>query len=203
MTKAPTAAAKERLSVRDLITIGLLSLLLMLLIMVVMFALYFYPPTFPLMVAIAAIPGGIIGMLLLARTGKPGTVIVWGGALALMMLVLGYGPIPPAILVAMAIVGELLWRSMGRHRFVAMATGYGFIMSGFATANYAIYAFMEGAAAASIERGHDPVALATAIRLVTPQTLPILALITFGGAWLGAMWGRRVLRKHFERAGKV
>lgn len=204
MTQLPTTAAKDRLSIRDLITIGLLSLLLKLVITIVPLALYLYPPTFPFGVAVAAIPGGIIGMLLLARTSKPGTILVWGGALALVMLVMGYGLIPPAIVVAATIPSELLWRALGRSRFVAMAAGYSSLIAGLTVGFYAPYAFLrEKTMADSLAIGSDPAALAAAIRLVTPGTVPILAVIAFGGAWLGAVWGRRVLRKHFERAGKV
>ena len=204
MTNGPTTAAGDRLSVRDLITIGMLSLLLVILMSVIMTVVFLVPVLFPFGMAFVAIPGGVIGMLLLARVAKPGVILIWGATLAVMMVALGFGAIPPIALLVAALVGELLYNRLGRHNFGGMAVGYGSLIVGIAVGSNLIFAFSPGVGLAdAAARGNDPGALAAMMRFISPGMLPVIGAVAFGGAWLGAMLGRRLLRKHFERAGKV
>ena len=204
MSKNATVSADGKLTPRDVVTIGLLSLLLMVMLMAMMTAFFLVPVIYPLALAITAIPAGVVMILLLARVPKRGALFLCGFALALMMLATGHHIVVPIVLTAGALVAELIWNATGRGSFAGMRLGYCTLMAGYTVAAFAPFAFLrESAIAETAASGYDVQAITTALNLVRPSTLGFIAAITFGGAWLGAAFGRRLLRKHFERAGRV
>ena len=171
-----TAKAKQKesgsLSSRDLIALGVFSLLFMVVSMLVVGITSMSVVAYCGCCAIAAIPAGIVWVYMHARVPRAGTSLI------LARKALGYG------------------------RFAGVAVGYalfetcwaaGLFVPMFASQDY----YRELMGSNSI----DPAYMEALLSTVTPETFAIIAVVTFAGGIIGSLVGRAVFKKHLERAG--
>ena len=177
-----TAKAKQKesgsLSSRDLIALGVFSLLFMVVSMLVVGITSMSVVAYCGCCAIAAIPAGIVWVYMHARVPRAGTSLIMALVFAVVIFVLGYG------------------------RFAGVAVGYalfetcwaaGLFVPMFASQDY----YRELMGSNSI----DPAYMEALLSTVTPETFAIIAVVTFAGGIIGSLVGRAVFKKHFERAG--
>ena len=184
-----TAKAKRKesgsLSSRDLIALGVFSLLFMVVSMLVVGITSMSVVAYCGCCAIAAIPAGIVWVYMHARVPRAGTSLI----MALVFAVVGA-------------VSELARKALGYGRFAGVAVGYalfetcwaaGLFVPMFASQDY----YRELMGSNSI----DPAYMEALLSTVTPETFAIIAVVTFAGGIIGSLVGRAVFKKHLERAG--
>ena len=196
-----TAKAKQKesgsLSSRDLIALGVFSLLFMVVSMLVVGITSMSVVAYCGCCAIAAIPAGIVWVYMHARVPRAGTSLIMA-----IVFVVGSGwPVALGLAVGGG-VSELVRKALGYGRFAGVAVGYalfetcwaaGLFVPMFASQDY----YRELMGSNSI----DPAYMEALLSTVTPETFAIIAVVTFVGGIIGSLVGRAVFKKHLERAG--
>ena len=190
------------LSSRDLIALGVFSLLFMVVSMLVVGITSMSVVAYCGCCAIAAIPAGIVWVYMHARVPRAVTSLVMALVFAVIVFVIGSGwPVALGLAVGGA-VSELIRKAFGYGRFAGVAVGYalfetcwaaGLFVPMFASQDY----YRELMGSNSI----DPAYMEALLSTVTPETFAIIAVVTFAGGIIGSLVGRAVFKKHLERAG--
>lgn len=123
-----TAKAKQKesgsLSSRDLIALGVFSLLFMVVSMLVVGITSMSVVAYCGCCAIAAIPAGIVWVYMHARVPRAGTSLIMALVFAVVIFVIGSGwPVALGLAVGGA-VSELARKALGYGRFAGVAVGY-------------------------------------------------------------------------------
>lgn len=195
-------ATGKKLTSRDLITLGVFSLLFMTVSMLVVGITSASVIAYCGCCALAAIPAGIIWVYTHVRIPRAGTSLIMAAVFAIVVFAIGSGwPIALGLLVG-GIASELVRGVVGRKRFMGIAIGYalfevcwaaGIFVPMFANQDY--YRALMGS------NNIDPSYMESMLSFVTPQTFAVIAAVTIVGALMGAFLGRAIFKKHFERAG--
>lgn len=192
----------EKLNVKDLITIGILSAVFA----VVYIGIGMFTGSTPIgwlfTNAILALPLGIVYMLLLAKVPKKGTALILGIVFCLVMILMGHWW-PSTLLVGMfALIAEIVSTVIGKKRFSGMLAAFVIYMVGFPVAGFAPLVWFKDAyiSAYPPETAAYYEGLAG---LLGGGMFWLVILTTVVGAVIGAFLGKSVLNKHFVKAGIV
>lgn len=192
----------QKLNVRDLITIGILSAVFA----VVYVGIGMFTGSTPIgwlfTNAILALPLGIVYMLLLAKVPKKGTAFILGIVFCLVMTLMGHWW-PSTLLVGItSLIAEIVSTIIGKKRFIGMLTAFVIYMIGFPIAGFAPLVWFKDAyiSAYPPETAAYYEGLA---QLLGGGMFWIVIAATAIGAVIGAFLGKAVLKKHFVKAGIV
>lgn len=192
-------------TVRHLITIGIFNALIISIFMLLGFTIGLIPVILIFMPVILAIPGGIIFMLMLAKAPLPGVFAISGALLGLVLFNMAPAGVFGLSIFMGGVLGEIAFGLIGREKFVAKVTGFAFYMLGFAVGESFPLTFMKEAyIAQEAAKGTEQLAiLQQCLALMNPAMLAAICLLTVIMACVSSLWGRRLLRTHFEKAGIV
>ncbi|MCM3293287.1 MptD family putative ECF transporter S component [Paenibacillus sp. MER 180] len=198
------AKSKSVSKVRSLILIGILNAILMVLVTILGIAFGLIPVTGLLLPAIIAIPGGIVVMLMVAKAPIRGVFIITGILLGSFMMLVGDMPILTICTIVGGILAEAVFELMGRTKFIAGAISYTILMVGYAVGAYTPMVFMKEAYIDfKTSRGMDPAFYDKLLSMVNLPVFIAALVVTAIAAYAGSLWGRKMLRKHFTKAGIV
>ena len=178
---------------KDFITLGIFTVLFFAVVMVCIFASAATVVTFAFGSAIAAIPGGIIYMLMRAKVPKAGSVLLSGVVIGLIEFLIGAGWAVAVGFIAGAVIAELLARIGHYKSFWLNTIGYSVYMMFFALGTYLPMVIMTGYAEY----------LAELHSFMNGTMVVIIAVVTFVAGIVGALIAKGVFKKHFQKAGIV
>lgn len=194
---------QSKLSVKDLVLVGVLGAVAGAVCMVIGLLCGMSPITNPLYPIIAAIPNGIVYMLMLAKVPKRGVFTVAGVVCSVLFLVMGTFWFVVLCFMVMSVVADaIMWgnpRSFGR-----MVAGYAATVAGLSFGYGGAIVLMRDTFNDVMVRNGIPAEYSEALNAFVSG--PMLVVLTIAGilvAVAGAFVGRRILRKHFVRAGLV
>ncbi|WP_032122432.1 MptD family putative ECF transporter S component [Clostridium amazonitimonense] len=192
-------------AVRKLITIGIFNALMIAIFFALGFTIGLFPPILVVLPIILSLVGGIIFMLMIAKADMPGIFIISGALLGVCFLTMAPGGVMGICIFLGGVLGEIIFSLMGRKKFLAAATGFASFMLGFALGEYVPFVFMKSAyiAQESAKGSQSLEILKRCLNILNVQTMIILSIITVIAAYLGSLWGKKLLHKHFEKAGIV
>lgn len=199
-----TKGKKIRLSSKDLINISIFTLLFAICMFLVAGIAGMIPTGFVFHGAIAAIPCGIIYMYMRAKTPKKNAIIVQSILFAIIYFVMG-NPItvPIAILIGGGLAEVIsatgkytsFWKNTIGFAVLTVITWLGFMFNmHFQKQYYMEYATGRGSSAAYVEN---------LLNLANGPMFYIALVATIICSFIGAVLGRNLLKKHFEKAGMV
>ena len=142
--QAKTVGVSDKMKAKDYITLGIFTVLFFAVVMVCIFASAATVVTFAFGSAIAAIPGGIIYMLMRAKVPKAGSVLLSGVVIGLIEFLIGAGWAVAVGFIAGAIIAELLTRIGHYKSFWLNTIGYSVYMMFFALGTYLPMVIMTG-----------------------------------------------------------
>lgn len=194
---------KKSLSSRDLITTGIFCALFFIVTMVS--GMFFAPNpvlTF-LMPLVVALFTGPVYMLMLAKVPKRGPTIILGVIMGLLMFVTGmYWLWSLAYVVLGIIAGEIA--GIGKNKSLKLNITSFTVFSLNPIASYMMLWISQSSYQDYlVNKGTDPAYMETMIQTAQAWLLPGMIAGTLAAAWLGAYLGKKLLKKHFERAGIV
>ena len=134
--QAKPVGASDKMKAKDFITLGIFTVLFFAVVMVCIFASAATVVTFAFGSAIAAIPGGIIYMLMRAKVPKAGSVLLSGVVIGLIEFLIGAGWAVAVGFIAGAVIAELLARAGHYKSFWLNTIGYSVYMTFFALGTY-------------------------------------------------------------------
>lgn len=196
-----TATAKKALTVKDLVTTGVFSALFFVVTMVG--GIFFAPNpvlTFLMPPAVALLTGPVY-MLLMAKVPKRGPILILGVLMGLIMFVTGMYWVWSIFYVVLAAVAELI---SGAGQFKSMKLnilGY-MIFSLNPIGSYMMLwinrkAYMDYLVGKGTEQAYMDTMSATAQSWMLPALIAGTLLL----AWFGALFGKKLLKKQFAKAG--
>ncbi|BBB92136.1 MAG TPA: MptD family putative ECF transporter S component [Methylomusa anaerophila] len=199
------ATRNNNQTVRHLITIGIFNALIVGIFMLMGFTIGLIPLILIFMPVILAIPGGIIFMLMIAKAPMRGVFVISGALMGLVFLNMAPAGVFGMSIFLGGVLGEIVFGYIGRGKFVAAATGFACYMLGFAVGEGFPLTFMKNAyAAQQAANGTEQLAvLQKCLDLMNPAMLAVICLLTVITAYLGSLWGKRLLLSNFEKAGIV
>lgn len=197
---------KEKLSVRDLVTIGILTSVFIAVFWTTGMVFGMNPFTWPFLTSIMAIPAGIVFMLLLARVPKRGTFFMTGTITAIVFLLTGHYWPMAVFMVVLSLLVDLFYASGDKSSIKRMTVAYALFSVSFTIAAYGPLALFTEAymSAMDIDQyGLPGNYYDFAISLYSgPIALAMLGLSAVGG-FVGALIGIRVMKKSFIKAGLI
>lgn len=198
------AGASGRMKAKDYITLGIFTVLFFAVVMVCIFASAATVVTFAFGCAIAAVPGGIIYMLMRAKVAKPGSVLLSGVVIGLIEFIIGAGWAVAVGFIVGAVVAELLARAGSYRSFWLNTVGYAVYMTCFAIGTYLPMVIMSGYVDdMSTSNGVSADYLTALHSFMNSTMVGVIAVVTFAAAIAGALLARAMFKKHFRKAGIV
>ena len=188
-----------KLQAKDLINVGIFT--------AIYFVLFFagmmlgYMPIFiPLLGFVCPIICGIPFMLFLTKVKKFGMVSLCGIILGLLNMIMGSGVLVFVFGIIFGIAGDLVLKSgkyqSWKHTLIGNGVFSLWIM-GFVSRMF----LTRTEFFASMVSSYGQEYVDTLMGLTPGWTFPVLFVVTFIGGILGALLGKAVLKKHFEKAG--
>lgn len=191
----------NKLQGKDLITVGIFTVIYMVFCMIIMITGYI--PIFSVLFSIlCAVISGIPIMLYLAKVKKFGMVTLMGIICGLLAVVMGSGIIILPFAVVFGVAGDLILKA-GKYRSMKYTIiGYAVFslwLMGFESRMFLLReSFFE-----SLIPSYGQEYVDVLMSFTPPWLFPVLFLATFIAGIIGALLGRAVLKKHFIKAGIV
>lgn len=197
----------KKLSVKDVITIAILGVLMLVVQFAVggilgfnMFAALIVAPM------LICFINGILFMLLAARVGKRGVFSIYAILVGLAYALMGYWFVT-IYFVLIGLLGELLlMRGEGAYRKPGRVSALWSIYSGLFIGSSVIpvHFMWESYSASALAGGFDIEYLNAVQQYFSePLWLLLIAGLAVIGGFFGSLLGRRLMKKHFEKAGVV
>ena len=189
----------KKLEVRDLINIGVYTALHFLCIFIVAM-IGFIPQTFVFAGIIEGFLGAIPLMIFLTKARKPGMLTIMGILLGLITFLMGR-PWPSVLFgLCAGILADLVWKKAGYQRIGSGPACCAMMMIWLAGMGLPLFFGYRDSYLASLEQGYGK-EYVEAVRSLTPDWM-FIGMILMGvvGGFLGGLFAKRILRKHFERA---
>ena len=196
-------AASTRLGTRDLITLGVYSVLYVVVMFIAGMPFAFSPVlTYALPVS-AAFFCAPVYLLLVAKVPRRGAVAILGAVVGLVLFVTGmFWLWAVAALVLGVAAGEIA--ALGRFRSPGLNTVSYVVLALAPLASYfMVWINQQSYRAYLVGKGTDDSYMNTMIAAANQWLLVAIVVGTLLAAWLGTLLGRRMLARHFTRAGIV
>ena len=196
-------AASTRLGTRDLITLGVYSVLYVVVMFIAGMPFAFSPVlTYALPVS-AAFFCAPVYLLLVAKVPRRGAVAILGAVVGLVLFVTGmFWLWAVAALVLGVAAGEIA--ALGRFRSPGLNTVSYVVLALAPLASYVmVWINQQSYRAYLVGKGTDDSYMNTMIAAANQWLLVAIVVGTLLAAWLGTLLGRRMLARHLTRAGIV
>ena len=185
---------------KDFINIGIFSAIYFVIVFVVAM-LGFIPVFLPLLAVIVPIIGGITFMLFLTRVKKFGMIWIMSVIMGLLMLLTGMSWPPLVVSVVSGLLADLVYKS-GNYKSASKAVLTNGVFSLWLAANYLPLFFAAEKYWSSRQNfGQDYIDAVT--KLMPNWMCPVMFAAAFICGIIGGLLGRKIMKKHFEKAGIV
>ncbi len=193
----------DRLSVKDLVLVGVLGAAAAVVCMVIGIVCGLSPITNPFYPAFAAIPNGIIYMLMLAKVPKRGVFTISGVVYGLIFLVMGtFWFTVLCFFLSCVAADAVMWGNPRSPR--RMLAGYAVSVAGLSFGYCGAIVLLRDAFSLTMRNNGIPAEYSDALNsFISDPMLLVMVAVGVILAIIGGAIGRRVLRKHFVRAGLV
>ncbi len=189
----------NKLTGKDLINVGIYSAIYFVIVFLVAM-LGMVPILYPMLVVFCPIIGGIPFMLFLTKVKKSGMIFIMSILMGALMLVSGMGIYPLIVSIFSGLISELIYRK-GNYSSAKMAVLTNATFSLWVWACFLLlFLNRDSYMASRVESvGQDYV---TTLNNLTPNWLcPVLLAVCFVCGLIGGVLGKKMMAKHFEKAG--
>ena len=190
---------KKTLTGKDLITVGIYTAVYIAVVFCVG-AFNAIPVLYPIFLFVGPIITGIPMMLYYTKIEKFGMLTITGAICAAFFYISGYTWLCVAILLPSAIIADIILKVGGFKKFVAMSLSFMVMSLGLMAGPANLWFAGEGYWDSIRESMGDQYAEQLA-RFMPMWMLPAGILFILAGAFLGSLLGRKMMNKHFKKAG--
>ena len=187
---------------KDLISLGLFTVLYFVLGCCVAIPIGFVPIFVPVLGTLWAIITGIPFMLYVTRVKTFGLITLMAILSGLLMGLTGMGFWGVPMGAVFGLLGDLILKSGGYRSAAKILVGYA-VFSLWMVGTYIPMYFMVEASYESFAASFGDEYATQVMAVMPPWSLALVVVGIFLGALVGGLLGRRLLRKHFARAGIV
>lgn len=189
----------NKLTGKDLINVGIYSAIYFVIVFIIAM-LGMVPILYPMLVVFCPIIGGIPFMLFLTKVKKPGMIFIMSILMGVLMLISGMGIYPLIVSVFSGLISEVIYRK-GNYSSAKMAVLTNGTFSLWVWACFLLLFLNRDSYMASRAEsvGQEYV---DALNKLTPGWLcPVLLIVCFVCGIIGGLIGKKMMHKHFEKAG--
>ena len=195
---------EKKLKTKDLVNIGIFSVIYMVLSILVMVTAIFSPILWLLWPAITGIICNFIYMLLVSKVPKPGAAFLLIAITGIIYFVTGECTwVIVASCVVSGILAEFVRKIMGYKNPKSEIISSGIICIGLIGSPLPMWLFQESYMKSIIEMGMDPEYVGKLQTLISIPTLIGVVVAAFAGGVVGAYIGKAIFKKRFEKAGII
>lgn len=192
---------KKKIGVRDLVNVGIFTVLNFVLFYVTAFT-GFVPVMAVFYTVLLAFVAGIPNILFFTKINQFGLVTIMGTLLGLVNFLSGYGPYPLIVGIGCGLIADLIMKAGNYKSWKTMLLGY-VVYSEWAVGTQ-LPMFIMGQSYAEMYRDSQGDDFANTLGgLVQGYMVLVVIVLIAIAAVVGAYLGRAVLNKHFKRAGIV
>lgn len=193
----------NKLKAKDFITVGIFTAI----ILVVEFACgmlgYIHPFIVASYVIMIPLVGAIPMMLFYTKVQKFGMITIMSILIAIMMFVLGMGFLGAPLIIIAGVVADLIAKSGKYKSFKKTMISYGVFCLWICANYFPVIVTAESYRQDLIDEGYSAEYCNNLFLAINYKTIGILLILCFVFGCLGALIGKAVVKKHFEKAGIV
>lgn len=193
----------KKLQAKDFITIGIFTALLF----VVEFACgllgFIHPYIVASYVVMIPIVGSIPMMLFYTKIEKFGMLSIMSVLLAIIMFVTGMGYLGAPLIIASGVIADLIAKSGGYKSFKKTVISYGVFCLWICANYFPVVVSANSYRKNLLEGGYSAEYCDSLFRAINSKTIAVLLVLCFVFGCVGAVIGKAVVKKHFEKAGIV
>ncbi|SEH83016.1 energy-coupling factor transport system substrate-specific component [Ruminococcus flavefaciens] len=193
----------KKLQAKDFITIGIFTALLF----VVEFACgllgFIHPYIVASYVVMIPIVGSIPMMLFYTKIEKFGMLSIMSVLLAIIMFVTGMGYLGAPLIIAAGVIADLIAKSGGYKSFKKTVISHCVFCLWICANYFPVVVSAKSYRKNLLEGGYSAEYCDSLFRAINSKTIAVLLVLCFVFGCVGALIGKAVLKKHFEKAGIV
>lgn len=195
----------NKLSVQDLISIGIFTALYFVLVCIATFASALILPGFSniFLPGIAALISGCVFMLMVAKVPHFGGITIMGTVMGLFLFVSGHFAVSLLIGIGCSIVADLIVKACGYKNKKAILAGYIVFSYGLTGPVIPLWLMKDAYIASLVAKGKDTTYINNLFEHINSTTLIICLFATFILAIIGGVFGQKMMQKHFKKAGII
>ncbi|WP_028514379.1 MptD family putative ECF transporter S component [Ruminococcus flavefaciens] len=193
----------KKLQAKDFITIGIFTALLF----VVEFACgilgFIHPYIVASYVVMIPLVGSIPMMLFYTKIEKFGMLSIMSVLLAIIMFVTGMGYLGAPLIIASGVIADLIAKSGGYKSFKKTIISYGVFCLWICANYFPVVVSADSYRKNLIDGGYSVEYCDNLFRAINSKTIAVLLVLCFVFGCVGALIGKTIVKKHFEKAGIV
>lgn len=195
--------SNKKLTARDFITIGIFTAITWVVQMIVMYLGFLSPFIVAGYGVLIPLVTAIPMMLYYCRIEKFGMLTITSVIIAILLFIFGMGLTGAPICVASGLVADLIAKAGNYKSRIKTVISYGVFCIWVSASYLPLVMTADSYKQSLLSAGYDQSYTDTLFMLVAPKTYPIIILLCFVFGVIGALLGRAVVKKHFEKAGIV
>ena len=195
------AGGKDRLVLKDLVNIAIFSVIYFVGLFVIGTPLGFLVVTYLAFPFTVSVVSGIAVLFCLAKTPKPFALFIFAAFPGCLMTLMGHTPVVVIHSLIVAIFAELVRKLFGYKTIKGSIVGYGVMSLWLCGAFWQIFLLKDQYY--TLTEKMMGAAYAEQLVSLPIWIMPMLYVTSFAGGILGGLFGAKVLKKHFAKAGLV
>lgn len=190
-----------KLNGKDLVNVGIYSAIYFVIVFAVAM-LGMIPIMYPMLAVIVPIVGGVVFMLFLTKVKKFGMIWIMSIIMGIMMLLTGMSFYSLVVGIFSGLAAELIYKS-GRYASSSKAVLTNGVFSLWIAANYLLFFLNRESYLASRTEMIGPEFAEAVNAMLPPWSFVVLVVVCFICGLIGGLLGKKLLAKHFKKAGIV
>lgn len=195
----------NRLSIPELISIGVFTALYFVLVTIATFASAAVLPGFSnvLLPGIAALISGCVYMLMVAKVQHFGAITVMGTVIGLFLFVSGHFVVSLIIGVACSVVADLIAQAGKYKNKAGILLSYIVFSYGLTGPVLPLWLMKDAYVESLLAKGKDASYIDSVFAHINTTTLWICIAATLVLSIIGGLFGQKMMKKHFKKAGII
>ncbi|MCR4775574.1 MAG: MptD family putative ECF transporter S component [Saccharofermentans sp.] len=193
----------NRLKAKDFITVGIFTAIIFAVEFVCGMLGFIHPFIVASYVVMIPLVGAIPMMLFYTKVQKFGMITIMSVLIAIIMFVMGMGYLGAPLIVVAGVIADLIARSGKYKSFKKTMVSYGVFCLWICANYFPVIITAESYRKSLIDEGYSAEYCNNLFLAINYKTIGVLLVLCFVFGCIGAVIGKAVVKKHFEKAGIV
>lgn len=193
----------KKLVAKDFITVGIFTAILIVVEFLCGMLGYIHPYIVASYVVMIPLVGAIPMMLFYTKIEKFGMITIMSVLIAIIMFVLGMGYLGAPLIVAAGVIADLIAKSGNYKSFKKTIISYGVFCLWICANYFPVIVTADSYGKDLLDGGYSADYCDDLFRAINEKTIAVLLILCFVFGCIGAVIGKKVVKKHFEKAGIV
>jgi energy-coupling factor transport system substrate-specific component len=193
----------KKLVAKDFITVGIFTAILIVVEFLCGMLGYIHPYIVASYVVMIPLVGAIPMMLFYTKVEKFGMITIMSVLIAIIMFVLGMGYLGAPLIVAAGVIADLIAKSGNYKSFKKTIISYGVFCLWICANYFPVIVTADSYRKDLLDGGYSADYCDDLFRAINEKTIAVLLILCFVFGCIGAVIGKKVVKKHFEKAGIV